>query len=58
MVNTWVENPCWECFCGETYLQSEAPIDASSLTPWRQRVGEEGVEALLAASIDGARRVA
>ncbi|WP_017757224.1 IS5 family transposase [Pseudacidovorax intermedius] len=56
VVNTWVENPYWQFFCGETYLQTEAPIDASSLTRWRQRVGEEGVEALLAASIDAARR--
>ncbi|KTT25688.1 IS5 family transposase [Pseudacidovorax intermedius] len=56
VVNTWVENPYWQFFCGETYLQTEAPIDPSSLTRWRQRVGEEGVEALLAASIDAARR--
>ncbi|RDI24953.1 IS4 family transposase [Pseudacidovorax intermedius] len=56
VVNTWVENPYWQFFCGETYLQTEAPIDASSLTRWRQRVGEEGVQALLAASIDAARR--
>ncbi len=56
VVNTWVESPYWQFFCGETYLQTEAPIDPSSLTRWRQRVGEEGVEALLAASIDAARR--
>jgi len=56
VVNTWVEIPYWQFFCGETYLQTEAPIDPSSLTRWRQRVGEEGVEALLAASIDAARR--
>jgi len=56
VVNTWVENPYLQFFCGETYLQTEAPIDPSSLTRWRQRVGEEGVEALLAASIDSARR--
>ncbi|WP_280192866.1 IS5 family transposase [Delftia sp. PS-11] len=56
VVNTWVENPYWQFFCGETYLQTEAPIDPSSLTRWRKRVGEEGVETLLAASIDAARR--
>ncbi|WP_225781541.1 IS5 family transposase [Xenophilus sp. Marseille-Q4582] len=56
VVNTWVENPYWQFFCGETYLQTELPIDPSSLTRWRKRVGEEGVEMLLAASIDAARR--
>ncbi|WP_406626394.1 IS5 family transposase [Acidovorax sp. SDU_ACID1] len=56
VVNTWVENPYWQFFCGETYLQTELPIDPSSLTRWRKRVGEEGVETLLAASIDAARR--
>lgn len=56
VVNTWVENPYWQFFCGETYLQTEAPIDPSSLTRWRKRIGEEGVETLLAASIDAARR--
>ena len=56
VVCTWVENPYWQFFCGETYLQTEAPIDPSSLTRWRKRIGEEGVETLLAASIDAARR--
>jgi IS5 family transposase len=32
VVNTWVENPYWQYFCGETYLQTELPIDPSSLT--------------------------
>lgn len=44
VVNTWLENPYWQFFTGETYLQTELPIDPSSLTRWRQRIGEEGVE--------------
>lgn len=56
VVNTWVENPYWQHFCGEVYLQTEAPIDPSSLTRWRKRIGEEGVETLLMATIDAARR--
>lgn len=56
VVNTWVENPYWQFFCGETYLQTELPIAPSSLTRWRKRIGEESVETLLAASIDAARR--
>ena len=56
VVNTWVENPYWQYFCGEVYLQTEAPIDPSSLTRWRKRIGEEGVETLLMLTIEAARR--
>jgi hypothetical protein len=27
----WVENPYWQVFTGETYLQTEPPVDPSSL---------------------------
>ncbi len=56
VVNTWVENPYWQFFTGETYLQTKLPIDPSSLTRWRKRMGEEGVETLLLVTIDAARR--
>lgn len=56
LVWTWVENPYWQHFCGETYFQHEPPIDPSSLTRWRQRIGEEGVEWLLTETIEAARR--
>ncbi|WOD16767.1 IS5 family transposase [Paraburkholderia kirstenboschensis] len=48
----WVENP----FTGETYLQTQPPIDPSSLTRWRKRLGEAGVEELLAETIEAAKR--
>ena len=51
----WVENPYWQVFTGETYLQTEPPIDPSSLTRWRQRLGEAGIEELLAATVAAAR---
>ncbi len=38
------------------YFQHEPPIDPSSLTRWRQRLGEEGVERLLTETIEAARR--
>jgi len=57
IVNTWVENPYVQYFTGETYFQTEAPIDASSLTRWRKRIGEEGVETLLMVSINAARTI-
>ena len=56
VVNTWVENPYWQYFTGETWLQTELPIDPSSLTRWRNRIGEEGVETLLMLTIDAARK--
>ncbi len=57
VVNTWIENPYFQYFTGETYFQTELPIDPSSLTRWRQRIGEEGVETMLAVTIDAARRI-
>jgi len=57
IVNTWVENPYVQYFTGETYFQTEAPIDSSSLTRWRKRIGEEGVETLLMVSINAARTI-
>ena len=56
VVNTWVENPYWQHFTGETHLQTRAPIDPSSLTRWRRRIGEAGVETLLKVTIDAAHR--
>lgn len=50
-VNTWVENPYWQHFTGETWFQTEVPIDPSSLTRWRKRIGEEGVETMLMVTI-------
>ncbi len=52
----WIENPYQQYFTGETYLQTEAPIDSSNLTHWRKRLGEAGVEELLAETIEVAKR--
>ena len=57
VVNTWVENPYFQHFTGETFFQTEAPMDSSSLTRWRKRIGEEGVETMLMATIDAARKI-
>src|SRR5215207_9557593 len=39
VVARWVENPYWQYFCGLCYMQHELPIDPSSLSRWRKRVG-------------------
>ncbi len=51
VVRRWVENPYWQYFCGEIYFQHELPIDPSSLSRFRRRIGETGCEQLLSESI-------
>ena len=51
VVARWVENPYWQFFCGLCYLQHELPIDPSSLSKWRKRVGAERLEKLLEVTI-------
>lgn len=43
----WVENPYYQLFCGEDFFQHRLVFDRSSLTRWRQRMGEEKLQALL-----------
>ncbi len=47
----WLENPYFQSFCGEVYFQHELPFDRSSMTRWRQRIGAEALEVLLAETI-------
>jgi len=51
VVARWVENPYWQFFCGCQYMQHELPIDPSSMSRWRKRVGAERLEKLLEATI-------
>ena len=50
-----LENPYWQYFCGFKQFQHELPIDPSSLTRWRKRLGPDKIEALLSATIDTAK---
>ena len=50
-----LENPYWQHFCGFKQFQHELPIDPSSLTRWRKRLGPDKIEALLSATIDTAK---
>lgn len=47
----WVENPYYQHFCGFDYFQHELPVDRSSMTRWRERIGPGGMEVLLKATI-------
>jgi transposase, IS5 family len=52
----WVENPYYQLFCGEEFFQHRLPFDRSSLTRWRQRMGEKKLMALLQESLNVAVR--
>lgn len=51
VVEEWVSNPYFQYFCGETVFQWKFPCDPSDLVHFRHRIGEAGVEKILAASI-------
>ncbi len=52
----WIENPYFQLFCGEEFFQHQLPFDRSSMTRWRQRMGEERLMALLQESLAVATR--
>src|SRR4051794_12790767 len=52
----WLDSPYVQLFCGETHFQHALPLDRSSMTRWRQRVGPERLEVLLAESLAAAQR--
>ena len=54
LVETWIENPYWQYFCGEEYFQTEFPIHPTSMTKWRNRLGEEELQTLLKSTIKSA----
>src|SRR5687768_784861 len=53
----WVENPYYQLFCGEEFFCHKLPFDRSSLTRWRQRMGEDKLVALIQESLAVATRV-
>jgi len=57
VVARWLENPYWQYFCGYTAFQQKLPLDPTSLVKWRRRVGAEGMEKLLAATVATAQQL-
>src|SRR6187402_820754 len=53
----WVENPYYQLFCGEEFFCHQLPFDRSSLTRWRQRMGEDKLVALIQESLAVATRM-
>jgi len=52
----WVEHPYYQYFCGEQSFCHKLPFDRSSLTRWRQRLGEEQLAALIQQSLSVAHK--
>jgi transposase, IS5 family len=52
----WLENPYYQYFCGEEVFCHQLPFDRTSLTRWRQRLGEEQLAALLQESLSVAHK--
>jgi IS5 family transposase len=52
----WLENPYYQFFCGELSFCHRLPFERSSLTHWRQRLGEEQLAALIQESLSVAHR--
>jgi hypothetical protein len=52
----WLENAYYQYFCGEEFFQHRLPLDRSSMTNWRNRMGEERLRTLLQESLATATR--
>ncbi|BAJ83050.1 putative transposase for insertion sequence element (plasmid) [Acidiphilium multivorum AIU301] len=52
----YLDSPYVQAFCGETHFQHTLPLDRSSMTRWRKRIGAERMEALLAETLAAAER--
>src|SRR5450755_3683907 len=52
----WIENPYYQYFCGEEFFQHRLVFDRSSMTRWRNRMGEDRLQALLQESLSVATK--
>lgn len=52
VVERWGETPTWQFFSGQAYFEHHRPCDDTTLIKFRQLLGEEGVEELLAQTIN------
>jgi IS5 family transposase len=52
----WIENAYFQFFCGETYFQTKLPLDRTSMSVWRGRIGADKLELLLSETLAAATR--
>ncbi len=54
VVERWGETPTWQFFSGQAYFEHHRPCDATTLVKFRRLLGDEGVEELLAQTVNTA----
>jgi IS5 family transposase len=52
VVQRWADSPRWQFFSGMAYFEDRAPCDATTLVKFRRLLGVEGVEELLAQTVN------
>jgi IS5 family transposase len=52
VIQRWGETPTWQYFSGTEYLEHQWPCDPTQLGWFRKALGEEGVEELLARTME------
>jgi len=52
----WVENPYWQWFCGFETMQHKPPIEPTTFSRWRSRLGADKLELLLKQTFDTAKQ--
>ncbi len=56
IVLKFIENPYYQYFCGNEYFEHSLPIDSSSMTRFRKRMGVETIEELFKGTVESAQR--
>lgn len=56
VVERLLENGYWQYFCGFEYFIHGLPVDPTSMTRWRKRIGPMNMEALLGETLETAKR--
>jgi len=57
VVRMWRENPYWQYLSGMKWFEHDAPIDPTSMTRWRKRIGEAGAERMLGETLKAGLKV-
>lgn len=48
----WADTPRWQFFSGQSYYENRQPFDVTTLVKFRKLLSEDGVEELLAQTIN------
>ena len=51
-----LENGYWQYFCGFEFFIHSLPVDPTSMTRWRKRIGPKNMEQLLSETLETAKR--